>query len=387
MNDPRSLQPPQPPTSTSDHKTDDISLLTPVEVGPYRLPNRMVMAPMTRSRAGEGNVPTPLVATYYRQRASAGLIVTEATQVSPEGQGYAGTPGIHSDAQVAGWRRVTEGVHAAGGRIFLQLWHVGRVSHPDFQPGGALPVAPSAIAPQGSVRTPGGAKPYVTPRALDLAEIPGVVGQYAEGARRALAAGCDGVEVHAANGYLIDQFLRDGTNRRADAYGGPVESRARFLGEVVEAVAAVWGADRVGVRLSPVSSFNDMRDADPLGTFGHAAALLDRYGLAYLHVIVGEAAAPGSSGRRAAEAMRRRFHGPFMVNGGFALESGNAALRAGLADLVSFGSLFLANPDLPERFAEGAPLNAPEPATFYGGGERGYTDYPLRRSPVLSEPS
>jgi N-ethylmaleimide reductase len=360
----------------TDTEPQHPSLFTPVQVGPYRLPNRIVMAPMTRNRAGDGNVPTPLVATYYRQRASAGLIVTEATQVCQEGQGYAGTPGIHTDEQAAGWRRVTEGVHAAGGRIFLQLWHVGRVSHPDFQPGGALPVAPSAIALQGMAHTPSGAKPYVAPRALELAEIPRVVRQYADGARRALAAGFDGVEVHGANGYLIDQFLRDGTNRRTDAYGGAVENRARFLREVVEAVAAVWGAGRIGVRLSPVSSFNSMSDGDPRATFGHAAELLDRYGLAYLHVVAWGSATPGSEERRVVEHLRQRFHGPLIVNGGYGRETAEAALASGLADLVSFGSLFLANPDLPERFAAGAPLNAPDQATFYGGGERGYTDYP-----------
>ncbi len=368
----------------TDTKTQDLTLFTPVQVGPYRLPNRMVMAPMTRNRAGEGDVPTPLVATYYRQRASAGLIVTEATQVCPEGQGYAGTPGIYSDAQVEGWRGVTEAVHGAGGRIFLQLWHVGRISHPDFQPGGALPVAPSAIAPQGTARTPSGSKPFVTPRALDLGEIPGVVGQYAEGARRALAAGFDGVEIHGANGYLIDQFLRDGTNHRTDAYGGPIENRARFLREVVEAVAAVWGAGRVGVRLSPVSPFNDMSDSDPRATFGHAAELLDRYGLAYLHVVAYGSAEEGSEARLVAEHLRAKFHGPFVINGGYGRESADAVLAAGLADLVSFGSLFLANPDLPERFVEGAPLNTPDQATFYGGGEHGYTDYPTRRSPAAA---
>jgi len=368
----------------TDSHPPELTLLTPVQVGPYRLPNRIVMAPMTRNRAGEGNVPTPLVATYYSQRASAGLIVTEATQVCPEGQGYAGTPGIHSDAQVAGWRHVTAAVHGAGGRIFLQLWHVGRISHPDFQPGGALPVAPSAIAPEGMVRTPSGAKPYVAPRALELGEIPGVVRRYGEGARRAEAAGFDGVEIHGANGYLIDQFLRDGTNRRTDAYGGPVERRARFLREVVEEVVAVWGADRVGVRLSPLSSFNFMSDADPRATFGHAASLLDGYGLAYLHLVAPGSAEPGSEARRIAEHLRARFHGPLVLNGGLDRESGDAVLASGLADLASFGTLFLANPDLPERFAEDAPLNAPDRATFYGGGERGYTDYPTRRPTVAA---
>jgi N-ethylmaleimide reductase len=247
-----------PPMARSD-------LFAPFDLGGLALPNRIVMAPMTRNRAGPGNVPTALNAEYYAQRASAGLIVTEATQVSPQGVGYPGTPGIHTDAQVEGWRRVTDAVHRAGGRIFLQLWHVGRISHPSLQPDGVLPVAPSAIAAEGEAFTPRGLQPFVVPRALEVAEIPGVVAQFEEGAWRAQAAGFDGVEIHGANGYLIDQFLRDGTNRRTDRYGGSVENRARFLLEVTEAVAGVWGADRVGVRLSPWSDFNSMRDSDPPG--------------------------------------------------------------------------------------------------------------------------
>lgn len=349
------------------------TLLSPVEIGPYRLRNRMVMAPMTRNRAVEGEVPSELAATYYAQRASAGLLITEASQVSLEGVGYPNTPGIHTDAQVEGWKRVTEAVHERGGRIFLQLWHVGRISHPLLQPGGALPVAPSAIAPAGTIRMASGPVPYVVPRALEIDEIPGVVAQFEDGARRALEAGFDGVEIHGANGYLIDQFLRDGTNHRTDAYGGPVENRARFLLEVTEAVVGVWGGDRVGVRLSPLSAFNDMSDSDPVTTFGYAAGALNRFGLAYLHVIEPVGTADG-----VAPLLRERFQGPFMVNGGYGLETGNAALASGAADLVSFGVLFLSNPDLPERFAEGAPLNQPDRKTFYGGGARGYVDYPTR---------
>jgi len=354
------------------------SLLTPVQVGPYTLRNRMVMAPMTRNRAGEGDAPTPLNATYYEQRSSAGLIVTEGSQVAPEGLGYPGTPGIYSDLQVAGWRRVTDAVHDRGGRIFLQLWHVGRVSDPTLQPGGALPVAPSAVPIQGTYRSRTGTWPYATPRALGLAEIPSVVKQFADGARRALEAGFDGVEIHGANGYLIDQFLRDGTNRRTDAYGGPVESRARFLLEVTGALAEVWGAERVGVRLSPTSGFNDMSDSDPLATFGYAAGALARFGLAYLHVIAPGALDRSTPEHEVARTLRERFGGRFMLNGGFGRETGNAAVAEGLADLVSFGALFLANPDLPERFAEGAALNPPDRATFYGGAEKGYIDYPTR---------
>lgn len=353
-------------------------LLTSVQVGPYTLRNRMVMAPMTRNRAGEGDAPTPLNATYYEQRSSAGLIVTEGSQVAPEGLGYPSTPGIYSDLQVEGWRRVTDAVHAKGGRIFLQLWHVGRVSDPTLQPGGALPVAPSALPIQGNYRGSTGTWPYATPRALELDEIPGVVKQFEDGARRALEAGFDGVEIHGANGYLIDQFLRDGTNHRTDAYGGPVESRARFLLEVTEAVAGVWGADRVGVRLSPTGTYNDMSDSDPLATFGYAAGALGRFGLGYLHAVLPGAWDRSTPEHEVARVLRERFGGRFMLNGGFDRETGNAVISEGLADLVSFGSLFLANPDLPERFAEGAPLNPPDRTTFYGGTEKGYIDYPTR---------
>ncbi len=351
-------------------------LLSSFELGPYVLRNRMVMAPMTRSRAAAGNVAAELAIEYYRQRSSAGLIVTEGTQVTPRGVGYLGTPGIYDDAQIAGWKRVTDAVHERGGKIFAQLWHVGRISHPALQPNGELPVAPSAITPSGHTRTPDGPQPHVQPRALETAEISGVVGEFAHGARCALAAGFDGVEIHAANGYLIDQFLRDGTNARTDAYGGSAENRVRFLREVAAAVAEVWGANRVGVRLSPLSPFNDMRDSDPFATFGTAASMLDGFGLAYLHLVVPGSADPDSETGRIAAHLRERFRGPSMVNGGFTAESAEAMLASGRADLVSFGVSFLANPDLPERFAARAPLNAPNPATFYGGGEAGYVDYP-----------
>lgn len=352
-------------------------LLSTVQVGPYALRNRMVMAPMTRNRAGEGNVPTPMMATYYAQRASAGLIVTEGTQVSPQGAGYLNTPGIHNDAQAEGWRQVTDAVHEKGGRIFAQLWHVGRVSHSLFQPDGALPVAPSAIGFEGTAYTPQGPKPNVTPRALELYEIPGVIQQFVHGARVAVEAGFDGVELHGANGYLIDQFLKDGTNQRTDAYGGSVENRARFLLEVTEAVAGVWGADRVGVRLSPTGIYNGMSDSDPAATFGYAARELDRFGLAYLHVVEPLERYPGMAAP-VAHLLRASFGGPFILNGSYTKEAGDAAIANGEADLVSFGALFLANPDLPERFAEGAPLNTPDRATFYGGDARGYIDYPAR---------
>jgi len=358
------------------HATDStLQLLSPVRLGDLELPNRVLMAPMTRNRAAAGNVPTEINATYYAQRASAGLIITEATQVSPQGVGYPGTPGIHTDDQVAGWRLVTRAVHQRGGRIFLQLWHVGRISHPDLQPDGATPVAASAIAPAGQAMTLAGPKPFVTPRALAASEIPGVVGQFAEGARRARDAGFDGVELHGANGYLIDQFLRSGSNTRTDGYGGSAANRARFLLEVVAAVSEAWGGgSRVGVRLSPVSAFNDMRDDDPLATFSHAAAALGERGLAYLHVVEQRPIAGGQL--FVTPALRRAFRGPVVINGGLDRDSAEAALRHGEGDAAAFAVKFLANPDLPERFAAGAPLNAADRATMYGGGAKGYIDYP-----------
>jgi len=352
-------------------------LLSPVQLGPYTLPNRMVMAPLTRNRAGAGNVPGPLNVTYYTQRASAGLIITEATQVSPQGMGYPATPGIHSPEQVAGWRRVTDAVHKHGGRIFLQLWHVGRISHPSLQPGGALPVAPSAIAAAGEAQTYNGPQPFVTPRALATQEIPGIVEQFRTGATNAQAAGFDGVEIHGANGYLLDQFLRDGTNQRTDEYGGSIENRARLHLEVTEAVVSVWGADRVGIRLSPSSTFNDMADSNPVATFSYLVEALNRFGLAYLHLLE-----PSEADRRHGGTpiptthFRPIFKGKLMVNGGYDREQAEAAIASGNADLVSFGTLFIANPDLPERFRLNAPLNQPDPSTFYGGDEKGYIDYP-----------
>lgn len=347
------------------------TLLSAVQLGPYTLRNRAVMSPLTRSRAGEGDAPTALAVEYYRQRATAGLIITEGSQVSAQGKGYSRTPGIFTDAQVAGWKAVTEAVHTEGGRIFLQLWHVGRLSHSTFQADGGLPVAPSAIAPAGEIYTPSGQKqPYETPHALSVTEIKGVVADFAQGAENARRAGFDGVEIHGANGYLIDQFLRDGTNRRTDAYGGSVENRVRFLKEVVEAVVAVFGGDRVGVRLAPIFHLFSMSDSDPAETFGHAAKVLSRYGLAYLHGMeLGDASFDFA-------AFKRTFGGTYIANSGYDAERAEAAIEAGEADLVAFGTKFLANPDLIERFRRGAPLNTPDPATFYQGEERGYTDYP-----------
>ncbi len=357
-------------------------LLSPVKLGPYELRNRLVMAPMTRNRAGRGNVPQALNARYYAQRASAGLITTEATQVSPQGVGYPNTPGIHSAEQVRGWGLVTDAVHARGGRIFLQLWHVGRISHPSLQPGGALPVAPSAIRPEGEAYTYEGMQLFVTPRALETDEIPGVIAQFRTGAELATEAGFDGVEIHAANGYLIDQFLRDGTNRRTDAHGGSVENRARFLLEVVDAVAKVWGAKRVGVRLSPNSLFNNMYDSDPERTFGYVAERLGRLGLAYLHVVEVDESEKTTGQTVDFRRLRDAFGGTYIANGGFDYERARTSLAHGDADLISFARLFLANPDLPERFAKNAPLNTPDDTTFYGGDDKGYTDYPFLESLV-----
>lgn len=345
-------------------------LFSAYKLGPLELPSRMVMAPMTRSRAVDGNVPNPLAVTYYSQRANAALIVTEGTQVSPQGVGYVRTPGIHSPAQVAAWRKVVDAVHAAGGKIFLQLWHVGRVSHPDFH-NGALPVAPSAIAPDGETYTPTGLKKMVAPRALEASELPGIVADYRKGAENAKAAGFDGVEIHGANGYLLDQFTRDGANKRTDAYGGSVENRVRFPLEVTDAVISVWGADRVGYRISPNSGFNSMSDSDPKATFSFLAQRLSERGIVYLHAVD-----PHAAPVRATPYLRPLFKRTYMVNGGFDAATAAAAIEKGEADLVSFGSTFLANPDLTQRFRTGAQLNAPDRATFYAGDAKGYTDYP-----------
>lgn len=357
--------------------TVNTHLLSPIKLGPYELPNRMVMAPLTRNRAEAENVPGPMNATYYVQRASAGLIIAEATQVSSQGIGYPATPGIHSPEQVAGWQRVTKAVHNHGGRIFLQLWHVGRISHPSLQPEGELPVAPSAIAAAGEAQTYVGPQPFVTPRALETHEIPGIIEQYRKGAENALAAGFDGVEIHGANGYLLDQFLRDGTNQRTDEYGGSIDNRARLHVEVTKAVIGVWGADRVGIRLSPSGTFNDMRDSNPEATFGYLVEQLNQFGLAYLHIIDGNESDLQHGGTIVPTShFRQIFQGSLIVNGGYDQEKAEAAITSGNADLVSFGTLFIANPDLPERFQLNASLNQPDPATFYGGDEKGYTDYP-----------
>ncbi len=368
----------------SDQRSADVhvkNLFAPYRLGPYTLPNRIVMAPLTRNRAGAGNVPQPMNVEYYAQRASAGLIITEATQISPQGVGYPNTPGIHTREHVHGWQRVTRAVHERDGHIFLQLWHVGRISHPSLQPNGALPVAPSPIKPDGDAYTYEGIQPFVTPRALATEEIPGVIEQYRVAAQLAGDAGFDGVEIHAANGYLLDQFLRDGSNQRIDEYGGSVVNRCRLLLEVTEAVTGVWGAERVGVRVSPVNPFNSMYDSQPEVTFGYAAEQLSRLGLGYLHVVenrFGEEVTPVDSNQSCdVRKLRAAFQETYIANGGYDRNRASAAIEAGHADLIAFGSLFLANPDLPLRLALNAPLNVPDVSTFYGGDEKGYTDYPF----------
>ena len=348
------------------------TLFEPVTLGALTLPSRIIMSPLTRSRASEGRVPNDLMREYYTQRASAGLIFTEATSINPRGVGYIDTPGLWSPEQVAGWKTITDSVHAAGGRIVCQLWHVGRLSHPDFLDG-QLPVAPSAIACPGEIRIPTGHAPYPTPHALTVEEIAAIIADYAQAARNARDAGFDGVEVHGANGYLPDQFLRDGTNRRVDEYGGPIENRARFLLEATDAAISVWGADRVGVHLSPRDmAHHGIEDSDPAATFGHVASELGRRGIAYLFTRESV-----DGGPRFTPEMKRLFGGPVIANEGFTLAQAQQVLDAGEADAVSWGQQFIANPDLPKRLAHGLPLNTPNPDTFYVPGATGYTDYPF----------
>jgi len=357
-----------------------MSLLSPYKMGDLWLSNRMVMAPMTRGRAVASNVPGPLSVTYYVQRATAGLIITEGSQVSPQGVGFYRTPGIYSPEQVSGWKNVTHAVHHAGGKIFLQLWHVGRLSHPDFL-GGGIPVAPSALPVEEEIHTPLGKKRIPVPRALKLSEIPDIIRQFRDGAQNAKAAGFDGVEIHGANGYLLDQFLRDGSNQRTDRYGGSLENRARLPLEVTKAVAGIWDARRVCYRISPHFSLHAMSDTHPRETFGYMAEQLGRIGIGYLHLVepIGGRMGAIKPDMQMAPLLRSKFDGTLMLNGGYDARSGTGAIEDGMADLISFGVLFLANPDLPERFRTGAPLNHEDPATFYTGEEKGYTDYPALR--------
>ncbi|MDQ6997023.1 MAG: alkene reductase [Mariprofundus sp.] len=348
-------------------------LFSPIQLGKLTLPNRFVMAPMTRNRAPEG-IPTALMARYYRQRANAGLIVTEGAQVSKQAIGYPATPGIHTDAQINGWQAVTKAVHDADGHIFCQLWHCGRISHPDYH-GGDKPVAPSAIAAEGQAFTYEGLKYFVEPRALATDEIPGIVEQYRHTAACAVKAGFDGIEIHSANGYLLDQFLRDSTNQRSDAYGGSIENRIRLLREVSEAVVAEIGAEKVGVRISPVNAFNDIHDSNPQSLFNQVAETLTELGVSYLHAVEVTMAGEVAIAVDMAE-IRSHFSGLYIANGGYDKTRGNTVIAEGQADLVAYGIPYLANPDLPQRFKQDAALNEPDQATFYGGDAHGYTDYP-----------
>jgi N-ethylmaleimide reductase len=353
-------------------------LFSTYQLGALNLPNRLIMAPLTRGRAGQERIPNELMAEYYAQRASAGLIIAEATNISETAAGWNESPGIHNEEQVHGWQKVTEAVHRQGGRIYLQLWHCGRASHPDFQPNGETPVSSSAIAAVGDAHTAQGKKPYPVPRALDITEIPALIQDYVNATKRAQAAGFDGVEIHSANGYLLDQFLRDGVNQRTDAYGGNAENRSRLLVEVTNAVVNAWSANRVGVRLSPTSGFNDMRDSDPITTFTTAARSLNAFNLAYLHVME---ALPGhmlaGPGERVTPHIRQVYQGTLMINGGYDGVSGEKAIVNNEADLIAYGIPFLTNPDLPARLKINASLNSPDFDTFYTPGAKGYTDYPF----------
>ena len=353
-----------------------LDLFSPAQLGAISLKNRIVMAPLTRSRAPKENgVPQPMNVSYYQQRASAGLIVTEATPISAMGHGYPFLPGIYTDEQIAGWEKVVAAVHAKGGKMVLQLWHVGRISHPSLLPNHVLPVAPSAIKPAGQLYTYEGMVDFVEPRALAASELPALVADYVHATQCALAAGFDGVEIHSANGYLLDQFLRDSTNKRSDNYGGSFENRARLLMEVTKAVVAVAGSDKVGIRLSPANPFNDISDSDPQALFNYVVVELNQFNLAYLHVIEGDVG--GKAQAFDFIALRKLFKNAYMANLGYDKARGNTAIASGHADVIAYGVPFIANPDLVERFRTDAPLNEADANTFYGGTEKGYIDYPF----------
>ncbi len=350
-------------------------LFSPVKLGSIAMSNRMVMAPLTRNRSSMEGVPQDINVTYYEQRATAGLIITEATPISPMGHGYPLLPGIYTDAQVDGWKKVTDAVHAKGGKIVIQLWHVGRISHPSLL-NGATPVAPSAVKPAGKAFTFQGLVDYVEPRALDASELPSIVADYVQASKNAIKAGFDGVEIHSANGYLLDQFLRDGSNQRSDIYGGSIENRPRFLMEVTKAVVEAIGSDKVGLRLSPVNPFNDMKDSNPQALFNYVTEQLNQFNLAYLHVVEGGIHGGGVAEPFDFDAMRKLCKSPYMANLSYDKERGNAAIAKGHADAVAYGVPFIANPDLVERFRQDAPLNEADSKSFYGGTEKGYIDYP-----------
>jgi len=353
----------------------DKTLFEPYTLGSLTLSNRVVLAPLTRNRAGVGFVPSELAATYYSQRASAGLLISEATQISRQGQGYQDTPGIYTQAQIDGWRKVTESVHAKGGRIFLQLWHVGRISHVDLQANGAAPVAPSAIRAETKTFVNNSFVDVSEPRALELDELPGIVNDFRQAAANAIAAGFDGVEIHGANGYLLDQFIKDGANVRTDAYGGSIENRARLLLEVTQAVVEEIGADRTGIRISPVSPANGISSSDPQPQFDSLVDQLDALGIVYIHVVEGATGGPRDVAPFDYGSLRRRFKRTYIANNGYDLELATSRLAEGKADLFAFGRQFIGNPDLVERLKTGAPLATFNPATLYGGGAAGYIDY------------
>ncbi len=354
----------------------DKTLFKPYALGSLTLSNRIVMAPLTRNRAGAGLVPSEFAATYYCQRASAGLIITEATQISPQAQGYQDTPGIYTQAQIDGWRKVTAAVHAKGGKIFLQIWHVGRVSNVAVQPSGGAPVAPSAIRAATKTFVNNGFADVSEPRALELEELPGIINDFRQAAANAIAAGFDGVEIHGANGYLLDQFLKDGANVRTDAYGGSVENRARLTLEVTQAIATEIGAERTGIRISPASPANGVSSSDPQSQFNYLVEKLDALGIAYLHVVEGTTGGPRDAAPFDWDALRGRFKNTYIANNGYDLELATARLNKGQADLFAFGHTYIANPDLVERLKTDAPLATLDKATLYGGGAAGYIDYP-----------
>jgi N-ethylmaleimide reductase len=352
-------------------------LFTPFTIGDLTLPNRLVMAPLTRNRATPGSdAPNALNVEYYVQRASAGLIISEATQISRQGQGYIWTPGLYTEEQIQGWRAVTDGVHAAGGHIFVQLWHVGRISHTSLQAGGGAPVAPSAVTAKSKTYIETGFAETSAPRALEADEIPGIVADYVRAAENAKRAGFDGIELHGANGYLIDQFLKDGSNHRTDRYGGSVENRARFALEVVDAVLKVYPKQRLGIRLSPVSPANDAVTSDPAAVFGYLVNELEKRGLSFIHVIEGATGGPRDNAPFDYAALRKAFSGAYIANNGYSRELAIEAVADGRADAVAFGKAFIANPDLVARFRADAPLNELDRASLYGGTAKGYTDYP-----------
>lgn len=360
-------------------------LFSSLKLGNLVLPNRIIMAPLTRMRSQQpGNIPNELNAEYYAQRASAGLIISEATQISQQGQGYPATPGIHSGEQIVGWKKVTDSVHKANGKIFLQLWHVGRISHSSFQADAAVPVAPSAIRPSGMVLAADWKQvPFETPRALSEKEIDDIIIDYRKTAENAKQAGFDGVEIHSANGYLLDQFLHDGSNHRTDNYGGSIENRARFLLKVVDVVCEVWGKDKVGVRLSPYGTFDDMHDSDPFALFSYVLEQLSQKSIVYVHVIEPRATNAGGGDNDLADEsvpntsalFRKKFNGVFISAGGYNPELAKKAVETGAVDAVAFGRWFISNPDLPDKIRKNLPLTKYNRATFYGGGEKGYTDY------------